>query len=179
MPQLSGYQVALVAWQHHFRSEQLAIAIAVAKAESGWWTGAQLHTSEEDSRGLWQINLYAHPQYNGGRLYDASYNAQAAWEVYSDANHTWRPWTTYTRGTYRQYMDEAYNAVEQLRQTGYNPGGTGTFGPAGSDGGGGTVTQELHARWDYTPIIDGQVSRITDFALDMQHNGDYIYGFYH
>jgi len=175
MARIDGVHVALYAWRHNFRSEQLQIAVAVAKAESGWNTTARLHTSQEDSRGLWQINLYAHPNYNGQSLYDPDYNANAAWGVYSNSNHTWRPWTTYTRGTYLKFMAEAATAVEQLRQLGYNPGGTGTIGAAGTDGSGSTISQELHARWDYTPAIAGQADRALRMASDFLGNGNFIH----
>lgn len=175
MARLSGVQVAYYAWKHNFRSEQLQIAIAVAKAESGWNTTSRLHTSQEDSRGLWQINLYAHPSYNGNSLYDPDYNANAAWQVYSNSNHTWRPWTTYTRGTYKQFMGEAATAVDQLRQQGYNPGGTGTLGPAPTAGDGGTVNAELHERWDYTPSIGAQTNAFLLMGSDFLGNGNFIH----
>lgn len=174
MARLQGWQVALAAWHHGFRDNQLVISVAVAKAESGWNTTSRLHTSQEDSRGLWQINLYAHPQYDGNKLYDAEYNAQAAWEVYSRSNHTWRPWTTYTRGTYLQFMDQANQAVVQLRSMGYNPGGVGTFGAAPTGPDSPTVSQELHSRWDYTPALSAQNSHFQGMAADFLGNGDFI-----
>lgn len=43
--------------------------------ESGGDTTAHALTSSEDSRGLFQINIKAHPDANSGQLFDPSYNA--------------------------------------------------------------------------------------------------------
>lgn len=179
MARISGVQVALHAWHHSFRGDQLVIAVAVAKAESGWNTDSRYVSPQEDSRGLWQINTYAHPQYNRTSLYDPEYNAMAAWEVYSASNHTWRPWTTYTRGTYLQYMDQASSAVAQLRSMGYNPGGVGTFGPAPDGGTPPVAHQELHARWDYTPELNLQHAHLNNMAGDFVITGNAILGLAH
>lgn len=179
MPRIAGVQVALHAWHHNFRGDQLVIAVAVAKAESGWNTGSRYVSPYEDSRGLWQINTYAHPNFNGNSLYDAEYNAGAAWQVYSNSNHTWRPWTTYTRGTYQQFMGQASDAVAQLRSMGYNPGGVGTLQPADGGGNPDVAHQELHARWDYTPEIHLQAGHFTDMAADFLTGGNAIHSLAH
>lgn len=179
MPRIDGVHVALHAWHHNFRGDQLVIAVAVAKAESGWNTDSRYVSSQEDSRGLWQINTYAHPNFNRTSLYDPEYNAMAAWQVYSDSNHTWRPWTTYTRGNYLQFMGQAADAVAQLRSMGYNPGGTGTFGPAPGGGNPDVVHEELHARWDYTPQIRLQQLGFKNMAGDFYATGNAILGLAH
>src|SRR5690349_16613014 len=122
MTRLSGTQVAKLAYDAGFRGSSLPIAVAVAKAESGWDTTNRLVTSQEDSRGLWQINTYAHHNFDRNRLYDGAYNAYAARVVYNNAGGRWTPWTTYTRGTYQHYMGEAQTAVRGLQSVGYNPG---------------------------------------------------------
>lgn len=179
MTLLAGWQVGLAALHHNFRGNQLTIAIAVAKAESGWHTDSRYHTSQEDSRGLWQINLYAHPKYSPTRLYEAEYNAQAAWEVYSNSNHTWRPWTTYTRGTYKKFMDQASAAVDQLRSMGYDPGATTSFGPGDGGGTPTPVQQVLGARWDYTPEMHVHGQHMQNWASDFLTGGNAILGLLH
>jgi hypothetical protein len=114
MPRISGAAVADYARSVGFNNQgnpDLTIAVAVAKAESGWNTDARYVTPQEDSRGLWQINTYAHPDLLKYNLYDPWYNAFAAWQVFRNAGFRWTPWTTYTRGTYLQFWDEAVAAV--------------------------------------------------------------------
>lgn len=114
MPYISGAAVADYARANGFNNNgtpDLTIAVAVAKAESGWNTDARYVTSEEDSRGLWQINTYAHPDLLRYNLYDPWYNAHAAYIVWSNAGGRWTPWTTFTRGTYQQFWDDAVAAV--------------------------------------------------------------------
>lgn len=114
MARVSGRQVARWAMQAGFTNtgrDDLTIAVAVARGESGWNTTARLHTSREDSRGLWQINTLAHPWGKKINLYNGRVNANAARRVWRQAGGSWRPWTVYTRGIYLQYMDEARAAV--------------------------------------------------------------------
>ena len=60
----------------------------------------------EDSNCWWQINLNAHPQYDGARLRsDPDYCAQAAFEVWQGAG--WNAWSTYKNGAYLQFVDGA------------------------------------------------------------------------
>jgi len=99
-------------------SDQTAdVAAAVALAESG---GCQYAlsgpvdvrpvkecsyraTSSENSFGLWQINTLAHLQYAGTNLFDPRINAGAALQI-SGNGSDWTPWTTYTSGAYRAYL---------------------------------------------------------------------------
>ena len=80
---------------------------------SGGNARAQNLNASEDSRGLSQINTYAHPQYNKEQLYDPYYNAQAAFEV-SGGGQNFGPWTVYSRGIYTQFMDQARAAVAAI-----------------------------------------------------------------
>lgn len=78
-------------------------AVAIARAESSGNPGARLVTKREDSRGLWQINTYAHPQYANVNLYDPMINAQAMVDV-SGGCQNWRPWSTFTSGAFQKFL---------------------------------------------------------------------------
>lgn len=76
------------------------IAAAIAMAESGGNTTA----TDQDSngsvdRGLWQINSVHGAQ----STYDVMGNARAAIAI-SNNGQNWAPWTTYTSGAYRQFV---------------------------------------------------------------------------
>jgi len=89
---------------------------AIALAESGGCTLALAgpvdirpekrcvyrHTTAENSVGLWQINVKAHPQYPAASLFDARANVRAAIAVLGHGTPT--PWTTYTSGAYKGYL---------------------------------------------------------------------------
>jgi Lysozyme like domain len=86
-----------------------ALAAAVAEAESGGnpsatdiVTNPAPGNGPERSFGLWQINTLAHPSYNETSLLDPTYNAQAAFTI-SSGGTNWNPWSTYTKGLYKQY----------------------------------------------------------------------------
>lgn len=96
----------------------IATATAIAIAESGG--DPQAHnpgnaTDKEDSYGLWQINILAHPNYNKVRLYDPNYNAQAMYAI-SSGGVNWNPWGTYTSGKYKQFMSRGQAAANQVFQ---------------------------------------------------------------
>ena len=54
-------------------------------------------TSGEDSKGLWQINLNAHPEFLSWNLYDPQSNAFAAYQIYLKAGNSFRDWTCATK----------------------------------------------------------------------------------
>lgn len=96
----------------------IATATAIAIAESGG--DPQKHnpgsaTDIEDSYGLWQVNILAHPNYNKARLYDPNYNAQAMYAI-SGGGTNWNPWGTYTSGKYKAYMSRGQAAASQVFQ---------------------------------------------------------------
>lgn len=93
-------------------------AAAIAQAESGGNTDAILNTaypklpgyrppgagaSPEYSVGLWQINELAHPQYATAQLLTQTGNANAAVAV-ANGGASFSPWSTYTSGAYRQFL---------------------------------------------------------------------------
>jgi hypothetical protein len=70
-------------------------AVNVAQLESAWNTAAR-NTKGEDSRGLWQINVRAHPHLLDVNLFDPQVNAYYAYEIWRDAG-SWRPWLNAAR----------------------------------------------------------------------------------
>lgn len=77
----------------YFPADQIANAVAIARCESGFWTGAWA-TDGEDSRGLWQINVAAgaHPELAHYNLFDPQINSYFAYQIYSEAGG-WSPWS--------------------------------------------------------------------------------------
>lgn len=104
-----------------------SVAAAIAMGESGGNPKANAVNRLEDSRGLWQINTYAHPWSRSMDLYDPRQNARAMARV-SGKGRNWRPWTVFTSGKYRQFLAGAQRA------TGSVPSGGG--GSSRSSGGG-------------------------------------------
>jgi hypothetical protein len=97
------------------------VAYAVARAESSRNPTAcgdcgKTKCSDNDnpstsSIGLWQINLYWHPEYDRSWLFDPNNNAQAALEISSNGQD-WQWWSTYKDGTsYLQWIPEAKSAL--------------------------------------------------------------------
>lgn len=75
------------------------IAAAVAMAESGGNSTATGQDSGSVDRGLWQINSV----HGNQSTYDVMGNARAAVAI-SNGGTNWSPWTTYTSGAYKQYL---------------------------------------------------------------------------
>lgn len=103
---LTADQIAAVAAGAGFTGDALITAVAVALAESSGNTRARFATTREDSRGLWQINTKAHPNWSPERLYEPGYNAAAAYSI-SAGGTSWSPWSAYTSGRYRTHLDTA------------------------------------------------------------------------
>jgi hypothetical protein len=86
--------------------------VAIALAESRGNTHAHA-TGIEDSRGLWQVNLWANSDLVQGRnLYDVSNNAWAARRVCARQGPT--AWSTYTNGAYRHYLARGRAAAARV-----------------------------------------------------------------
>lgn len=111
---------------------RLVTAVAVAGPESRYNPRAHALTSREDSRGLWQINVRAHPWAARQNQYDPDVNAGAMKRV-SNGGRNWRPWTGFTSGAFRGFLDRARAAVKGSR------GGSTSVGDTrGGTSGGGT-----------------------------------------
>lgn len=90
-------------------TDRLVTAVAIALAESGGNPRAHA-TGGEDSRGLWQINVRAHPHWANRDLYDPATNAAAMMEI-SGGGTNWRPWSVYKNGRYRAHVPRVRDAL--------------------------------------------------------------------
>ncbi|WP_460530553.1 transglycosylase SLT domain-containing protein, partial [Flindersiella endophytica] len=64
-------------------------------------------------RGLWQINDCYHAEVSESCAFDPQCNANAAYRISSQGTN-WSPWSTFNSGSYRNWLDEAAAAVENL-----------------------------------------------------------------
>ena len=97
--------------------ERIAIAVAVAKAESGFRptiTNTAGNTHGID-RGLWQINSYWHPNVTAACAFSPSCNARAMVRI-SSTGTKWSPWWTFVNGKHRPFMAQARAAQAAVCQ---------------------------------------------------------------
>lgn len=142
MAALSDAQIAAAARAAGFSGESVAIAVAVALAESSGNPRARNAVPPDNSYGLWQINMLgsmgpARRQQFGlssnEQLYDPTTNARAAYAI-SSQGRNWKPWSTYTGQTYRMYMNRGQAAAG-------NPAGSVPGAGQVSTGTGGSIIQ--------------------------------------
>ena len=109
---LSVAQIGTFAEQAGFSGSALAMAVAVALAESGGDPLATDHdTNGTVDRGLWQINS-VHRAYSAACDYAPSCATRAAYAI-SAHGRDWSPWVTYQRGEEIAYLPEAVSWVDQ------------------------------------------------------------------
>ena len=99
-----------------FSPDESVTATVIALAESGGRPRAHNPTPPDDSYCLMQVNMLGdlgparrarfHLRSNAD-LYDPATCMRVAYGI-SAGGSNWRPWTTYTRGTYRQYLTRSY-----------------------------------------------------------------------
>lgn len=77
-----------------FKGTALIQAVQISRCESDFNTNAH-NTAGEDSRGIMQINVNAHPEYIPLDLFNPAVNAMVAFEVYRSAGYSFRDWTCY------------------------------------------------------------------------------------
>lgn len=90
------------------------------------------HSTQENSVGLWQINVMAHPQYPVVSLFDPVNNAGAAVAILGHG--TPGAWTTYTSGAYKHYLSGRTSRQPRPRHTTPRtrfPSPPGVVGPVG------------------------------------------------
>src|SRR3954447_16304819 len=101
MPTLSMDQIALHAQSAGLPNSQVAVATAVAMAES---SGNSDVVNSIGCVGLWQINqpvhVKTHPLWTREWLKNPANNARAMVEL-SGHGIYWRPWEAYTNGNYQ------------------------------------------------------------------------------
>lgn len=74
----------------YFPIEEVDNAVNIAELESGFLTGAR-NTKGEDSRGLFQINVLAHPYLLDKNLFDPQVNVYYAARIFKESG-SWQPW---------------------------------------------------------------------------------------
>lgn len=118
----SPAEIALVAARAGWRGLDLTVAVAVALAESRGNSNAHAVNSREDSRGLWQMNIKAHPEMASLNLYDPETNAKAAYGLWKSQG--WGPWSAHNNNAYLLFMPVAQVAVQAALVKGVieNPG---------------------------------------------------------
>jgi hypothetical protein len=118
-----------------FKGPALETAFAIALAESGGRQGAVgdrklANKKWGPSYGLFQVRSlrdwkkYSDPYRDGNRLKGLDYNISAAWEK-SNHGTNFKPWASYTSGSFAKFLDDANRAK-------------GAAGVGGGDAGGGT-----------------------------------------
>lgn len=105
--------IAALAQKAGWRGNDLVIATAVAIAES---QGDSDATNPSTATGLWQVRYSAHPDIltrlgitSQNQLTNVLKNSAAAYQVWKQQG--WNAWTTYSQGTYKQYLPRAEAAV--------------------------------------------------------------------
>ena len=88
--------------------ERIALAVAVAKAESGFRPTITniAGNAHGIDRGLWQINSYWHPEISATCALSASCNARGMAAI-SSKGTKWSPWWTYVNRKHVAFMAQA------------------------------------------------------------------------
>lgn len=103
--ELGAQAVADHAYRAGFRGEDIEIAVAVARAESGWNAKAtNLNGNSSVDYGLMQINSIHAAILAAGNWSDPGDNMIMAFKVWTDAGRSWNPWVTYWSGSYEKFL---------------------------------------------------------------------------
>lgn len=89
---LNSTQVATYLYNAGFKGINLDAALKICYCESGFNTNAH-NTNGEDSRGLMQINVDAHPEYKNLNLFDPQINANCAYEIFTQSGKNFKAWS--------------------------------------------------------------------------------------
>ena len=112
MAKISDSDIAQYARNAGVTGHDIAVAVAIAIAESSGNTTDHNTLPPDDSYGLWQINMFGSlgpdrrkklALTNDAQLFDPTMNARAMFMI-SNGGHDWTPWSTYTSGKYRVYL---------------------------------------------------------------------------
>lgn len=124
---LTADQIKYFASQQGFTGGDLDTAVAVALAESGGNAADHTVDSDDDSYGLWQINMKGSlgpsrmKQFglkNANELFDPNVNAKAAHTIFTA--HGWKAWGAYTNGSYKKFVAQA-TAAKPVNNVGRTP----------------------------------------------------------
>jgi hypothetical protein len=108
---LNAQQLATAARKAGFTGQDVAVAVAVALAESSGNTEVS-HVNSDGSTdyGAWQINSVHSDLLSRYNWRDPVQNAQMAKQIHDSAGG-WRPWTTYNSGAYLVHMSAGISAM--------------------------------------------------------------------
>jgi hypothetical protein len=118
---LSKAELGSLASGAGFKGDEIPVIVAIALAESGGNPKAHNATPPDDSYGLLQINMLGalgparRKQYGlstNTALYDPATNFRVGYGIYKGSG--FKAWTTYTRGTYKKYLDRDSSLVGNL-----------------------------------------------------------------
>jgi len=141
-----------------FSAAQATIMTAIAGAESGFDPRAHNPKPPDNSYGLGQVNMLGRlgparrkefGLTSNEQLFDPLTNMRASYQI-SGHGKNWRPWTTYTHGTYKKYLGKAQAAAAKVGENwrayaGKNAPSTSTPpaspGSGSSSGSGATIQQ--------------------------------------
>lgn len=120
MATISDAAIASYARNAGFAGNGLVMAVAIALAESGGVTNAVNYnpangrTPASTDRGLWQINSYFHKEVTDTCAFNPACCASAAYRI-SSGGSSWRQWSTYGNGAYKQYLQRATAAAASVK----------------------------------------------------------------
>ncbi len=116
MPKLSDVQIAAAAQSAGFSGNHLAVAVAIALAESSGDPTAINRANRNGSTdyGLWQINSVHAALLRTGSWSNPADNARMAYAVYKQAGSRFTPWVQYKNGVYLTFMARAAVAMRQV-----------------------------------------------------------------
>ena len=110
MPTATPFQLAGAAKRAGFTGANVAIAVAVALAESGGRTDATHRNSDGSiDHGAWQINDVNKSALALGNWADLDTNARMAYKVYVEQG--WRAWSVVKSGAYKGHLAEGMKAA--------------------------------------------------------------------
>ena len=112
---LNAIDIARHARAAGFPDSQVAVAVAVALAESaGYPTATNHNTNGSIDFGLWQINTVHGALLTTGAWCVPADNAAMAHTVWTRAGGSWTPWATYNSGSYLTHLAAANRAAQAL-----------------------------------------------------------------
>lgn len=116
-PNELGARIAAVLHNAGFAGNDLVTAVAVAKAESGWkYDATHKNANGSTDYGLMQINSVHNP--SPEQQQNPVANAKLAFQIYSRAGRSFKPWATFTSGAYKKNVAEARQAIADLKKRG-------------------------------------------------------------
>lgn len=111
----NAIDIARLARAAGFPESQVAVAVAVALAESAGYPAATNHnTNGSVDFGLWQINTVHGALLTTGAWCVPADNAAMAHTVWTRAGGSWTPWATFNSGSYLSHLAAANRAALAL-----------------------------------------------------------------